>query len=467
VNRLDPWSHLRWGWITNRVPWESFRFSLHACRCNRLADERAAALLDHEVDAAIADILRREGASRGGFARVHAAPDDPTSIEEATAISLVILGPGYTHAGKGVTASTATEAVSDALLRCRSAQRRFRNTLIFVAADEAGLGTAREVARKALAWETIDRDARLKGQLTTAQIADVAEKARTHREAGTKAVRAAWGHIFYPETSETPGKPFDLHQAVVSSRDRPVIPEAVFGKAKSDGVILDRLGPERLWLALKPIWPEDRSHLPLSEVAEWFASYVYLPKTRDGVVLDTAIRDSVSQLDPKFGFADSFDDATGRYVNLVWAKAPTEFLPSGALLVSEGAVRSQPAPATPSPAQAGGVPAATPPMEGPTLTKPTRFFGTVEIDPTRPVKSFDQILGAVIAELQRTPGAKVRLVLEIEAQAERGFDEGDVGDVRDNARQLRFKADSTGFGNWAQSRPFLDIDMPSGSGSLR
>jgi hypothetical protein len=86
-------------------------------------------------------------------------------------------------------------------------------------------------------------------------------------------------------------------------------------------------------------------------------------------------------------------------------------------------------------------------MEGPTLTKPTRFFGTVEIDPTRPVKSFDQILGAVIAELQRTPGAKVRLVLEIEAQAERGFDEGDVGDVRDNARQLRFKADSTGFGN--------------------
>jgi hypothetical protein len=46
-------------------------------------------------------------------------------------------------------------------------------------------------------------------------------------------------------------------------------------------------------------------------------------------------------------------------------------------------------------------------------SSPTRFFGSVEIDMVRPVKSFDTILNAVIMELQR--------------------------------RQLRFKADSTGF----------------------
>ena len=61
------------------------------------------------------------------------------------------------------------------------------------------------------------------------------------------------------------------------------------------------------------------------------------------------------------------------------------------------------------------------------------------------MKNFDQILGAVVTELQRTPGVKVRLVLEIEALAEAGFDDGDVGVVRDNARQLRFRAESTGF----------------------
>ena len=48
-------------------------------------------------------------------------------------------------------------------------------------------------------------------------------------------------------------------------------------------------------------------------------------------------------------------------------------------------------------------------------------------------------------ELQRTQGAKVKLTLEVEAKAASGFSEADVGLVRDNARQLKFKAESTGF----------------------
>ena len=48
-------------------------------------------------------------------------------------------------------------------------------------------------------------------------------------------------------------------------------------------------------------------------------------------------------------------------------------------------------------------------------------------------------------ELQRNPAARVKLRLEIEAESPAGFDDADIGVVRDNARQLRFKADSTGF----------------------
>jgi len=61
------------------------------------------------------------------------------------------------------------------------------------------------------------------------------------------------------------------------------------------------------------------------------------------------------------------------------------------------------------------------------------------------VKSFDAILNAVVMELQRTKGAKVKLTLEIEAEAPGGFAESEVSVVRDNARQLKFKAESTGF----------------------
>jgi hypothetical protein len=63
----------------------------------------------------------------------------------------------------------------------------------------------------------------------------------------------------------------------------------------------------------------------------------------------------------------------------------------------------------------------------------------------RPVKAFEAILNAVVAELQRTKDAKVKLTLEVDADAEEGFSEPDIGVVRDNARQLKFKPESIGF----------------------
>ena len=51
----------------------------------------------------------------------------------------------------------------------------------------------------------------------------------------------------------------------------------------------------------------------------------------------------------------------------------------------------------------------------------------------------------MVMELQKTHGAKVNLTLEIAAEAPDGFAEGEVSVVRDNAKQLKFNAESTGF----------------------
>jgi hypothetical protein len=50
-----------------------------------------------------------------------------------------------------------------------------------------------------------------------------------------------------------------------------------------------------------------------------------------------------------------------------------------------------------------------------------------------------------VMELQRSPGAEVKLTLEIEAEAPSGFNDADVGVVRDNTKQLKFTPGSTGF----------------------
>jgi hypothetical protein len=195
----------------------------------------------------------------------------------------VILGPGAPHAGRGTSKSAATEAVSDTLMRYRSAQRRFRNTLLFVVADETQLATAREAMRRALAWESIGGDPRqdgrvdkrLQDQLTQAQLADAREKFKNNREGATRAVRAAWSHVLFPVESTEPGKPFDLDHLALTARDRTGVPAAVYDKAsaKGDGIIKEALGEETLATRLAELWPADRPHLPVAEIAEWFATY--------------------------------------------------------------------------------------------------------------------------------------------------------------------------------------------------
>ena len=426
---------------------------------NRLAEDRAKALPDHEVEEAITKVLRDDGATRAGFHRVFAANDDPTTIDEASALSLVVLGPATPHAGKGVAKSLATDIVSDTLMRCRSGQRRLRNTLLFVAPDEAMLGTAREVMRKAIAWQSICDDRRLQDQLTRAQIDDTKEKAKTSRDGAAKAVRLAWSHVLFPVKAAAAGTAFDLEHLSISSKDRAAIPTAVYEKAgpRGDGIVKERLGPDALALHLKPLWPDERPHLGIQEIANWFASYAYLPKLRDRVVLENAVREAVGKLDPAFGYADRFDEASGTYEGLAWARSAPELFPQAAVLIrSEVAlVQVRPTPHHPTsgpadtsrPAGGGDGVHAPPDPTGAAGTppKPRRFYGAVELDMVRPVKAFDAVLNAVVMELQRTNGAKIKVTIEIEAEAEEGFAESDIGVVRDNARQLKFKAESTGF----------------------
>ena len=426
---------------------------------NRLAEDRAKALPDHEVDAAIVQLVRDDAGTKGGFHRVYAAPDDPIAIDETSSLSLVILGPETPHSGKGATPSPAADAASETLTRCRAAQRRFRNALLFVVADEGLLGTARDAMRRAMAWKSIVEDKRLQQQLTQVQAGDALDKQKTAREGAQKAVRLAWTHVLYPEkdANTTAGTAFHLEHLSITSKDRSAIPAAVYDKAKSDGILKERLGPDSLFLHLKPLWPDDRPHLPIIEIADWFASYVYLPKLRDRVVLEAAIREAVGKLDPTFGYADGFDDVGQTYKGLVWAKAPPELISETALLVrSEVALEAlRKAQPLGRPTNTTGAPGAvtTPPdtgtSGGPSThagpKRPKRFFGMVEIDTVRPVKAFDAILNAVVMELQRTQGARVKLTLEIEVDAPAGFSDADVGVVRDNARQLKFKAESTGF----------------------
>ena len=94
------------------------------------------------------------------------------------------------------------------------------------------------------------------------------------------------------------------------------IPQAVWDKVGGDGTVIADMGPSNLLQSLEPIWPEDRNHITVKDVQDWFASYVYLPRLRDEATLDGAIQRLVADLAAPYVYASGYDDKHSVYTGV-------------------------------------------------------------------------------------------------------------------------------------------------------
>ena len=90
-------------------------------------------------------------------------------------------------------------------------------------------------------------------------------------------------------------------------------------KLRKDELLLAGLAGTRLRMELDrvPLWRGD--HVPIKQLAEDFARYLYLPRVADTQVLLNAITDGLSLLtweQETFAYADGYDEPTGRYRGL-------------------------------------------------------------------------------------------------------------------------------------------------------
>jgi hypothetical protein len=79
-----------------------------------------------------------------------------------------------------------------------------------------------------------------------------------------------------------------------------------------------------------------------------------------------------------------------------------------------------------------------------TVVKPpprmTRFFGTVTLDPARPVRDAEKVIAEVVQHLTALVGADVTIRMEIEARHPDGMTEKLVRDLTENCNALRFES---------------------------
>ena len=196
--------------------------------------------------------------------------------------------------------------------------------------------------------------------------------------------------------------------------------------------------------------------MPVKQLVEDFAKYVYLPRLKDPAVLLKAISDGVSLLtwsQDGVGIADSFDDVAGRYRGLRGGAVINLGDPHSSELVVKPDVAHRQlstetaAPATPGTPTTQSTPApgtpATPgqpvqPVQPVASAKPKRFHGTVVLDATRTGRDAGRIAEEVISHLSALVGANVTVTLEIEAQIPDGTPDSVVRTVTENSRTLKF-----------------------------
>ena len=120
---------------------------------NKLARDRAQSFEDAVVNEEVKSRLRKVSKTRD-FAAFHVAPPETSDVVDEPRVRVVVLSPDATHKRAGNGSKAAKEARR--FLESRgTAQRLYKNMLVFIAADEDDATAMCSAVRDYLAWKSI------------------------------------------------------------------------------------------------------------------------------------------------------------------------------------------------------------------------------------------------------------------------------------------------------------------------
>jgi len=429
----------------------------------RLAEDRANQLHEHDVMDEIVRRLRDEARSRGDFHRVHAALSGSDIPDEREA-RLVILGPEYAHT-KGQADSPAREEAQNILDSRGSSPRSYKNSLVFLAGDATRLKDLQTAIRQYLAWKSIWEE-REQLNLDPFQSKQADTKRKNADDTVSARIPETYHWILVPGQPDPKGS---LEWVEVRLQGSDSLALRASKKLKSEEMLLVQMGAVRLRLELDrvPLWRGD--DVPVKQLVEDFATYLYLPRLRDPDVLIAAIRGGVSLLTwetDTFAYAQS-KDTQGRYLGLKAGAAVAVQADVGSLVVKSKVAADQRRMETDSARveagnreagrgcteeagtqdettgadTSGGMDTGRPTAPLPPVYR--RFHGAVQLDSLRVGRDAARIADEVIQHLTKLVGSDVQVTLEIQARLQGGASEMTIRDVNENCRTLRF--DSFGF----------------------
>jgi len=398
--------------------------------------------------------IRADLGKKGDFARVHALPQSGQDVPDDMDARLVVLGIIHPYSNDpNCAARTAAKAIFESR---GNSPRLFRNTLAFLAVDQTRLQDLDDAVRRFLAWDSIlDEQETL--DLTPFQVKQAESQKTSADGAVTAQLPEAYQWLLVP-VQNFPQAAVEWQASRLSGNDALAVRASK--KLRPDNLLLAFAGTElRRQMDQIPLWRGD--HVPIRQLVEDYARYLYLYRLKEPVVLLGAIRDGLGLLlwhQDSFAYADSYDEAASRYRGLRCGQlvSLSEENLSGLLVKPEVARKQQEAEAqvtttggaagpgtgvgtatpagTPGPGQTTGTGSSQP---GP-APSPRRYHGSVVLDSTRLGRDAGRIADEVISHLAGLVGSKVKVTLEIEAEIPSGAPDQVVRTVTENGRTLKF-----------------------------
>jgi hypothetical protein len=286
-------------------------------------------------------------------------------------------------------------------------------------------------------------------------------------------IRDTFVWAVYPEQFDAT-KPFELITDKVPDSSGRSLAERVAAKLSRDDQLVTELGAPILGAALHQelgqLW-RDKGEISVGELWGYFTRYVYLPRLVGRETLDSAIERSLNSVlvdGEKFAIATAKDTESGRYRGLIvppahnaaiqvtdstllvdWNTADEQASADRAAAAREAARRA----AEEGAAELGPIDIVLVDEEADESSttgedivaprRPSRYFGSVKVDPDRYSRDIGNVTREIIDRLAGA-GAKLEITIDIQASKSDGFDEGEVRTISENARVLKFDP-SSGF----------------------
>jgi len=420
----------------------------------KLADDRAEQFkrdtdkVVHELEGRVRNSLR----NTGQFSRIHAMPQSGQDVPDDLDARLVVLGVDYAYSKD---AGNAAESTAKSILDKRgNTPRLYRNTLVFLAADKTRLQDLDEVTRRYLAWDSILID-KATLNLDPHQVKQAETQLKSTDSAVTAQLPETYQWLLVPVQS-SPNATIEWQTLRLSGQDS--LAERASKKLIKDELLLINFAATRLRMELDriPLWRGD--NVPITQLVEDFARYLYLPRFKNSSVLLNAIESGMSLMTWEregFAYADSYDESANRYRGLSGGKLVPNLVNSqSGVLVRPEVARKQLDSESVQPT-VGGMTAiqidgkTTTTSDGkesptdkqpsnPTQVQPKRYHGSVTLDPTRVGRDASRIADEVISHLSGLVGSKLNVTLEISAEIPSGAPDNVVRTVTENSQTLKF-----------------------------